>query len=65
MATPHVSGAVALSAMLFPTETVAQRIQCVLGNVDAVAGLRGKVVTGGCFNLLRMVDTDTNGLPDW
>ena len=65
MATPHVSGAVAFAAMNFPDETVAQRIQRVLGNVDAVPGLTGKVRTGGRLNLQRIVDADLNGLPDW
>ena len=65
MATPHVVGAVAFAAMNFPKETVAQRIQRVLANVDTVAGLQGKVITGGRLNLLRIVDTDRNGLPDW
>src|SRR5208337_4884309 len=65
MATPHVSGAVAFAAMNFPAETVAQRIQRVLANVDVVPGLSGKVHTGGRLNLQRMVDTDLNGLPDW
>jgi hypothetical protein len=65
MATPHVVGAVAFAAMNFPGETVAQRIQRVLGGVDVVPGLAGKVRTGGRLNLLRTVDTDGNGLPDW
>ena len=65
MATPHVSGAVAFAAMNFPSETVTQRIQRVLANVDVVPGLQGKVHTGGRLNLQRMVDTDANGLPDW
>ncbi len=65
MATPHVAGAVAFAAQNFPTETVSQRIQRVLNNVDAVAGLTGKVRTGGRLNLQRIVDTDRNGLPDW
>jgi subtilisin family serine protease len=65
MATPHVSGAVAFAAMNFPAETVATRIQRVLGNVDPVAGLKGVVISGGRLNLLRIVDTDLNGLPDW
>jgi subtilisin family serine protease len=65
MATPHVSGAVAFAAMNFPSETVTQRIQRVLTNVDIISGLHGKVRTGGRLNLQRMVDTDTNGLPDW
>jgi subtilisin family serine protease len=65
MATPHVAGAVAFAAMNFPTETVAQRIQRILANVTPVAGLAGKVATGGRLNLARSVDTDSNGLPDW
>lgn len=65
MATPHVSGAVAFAAMNFPTETVAQRVQRILTNVDVVPGLAGLVHTGGRLNLQRTVDTDTNGLPDW
>jgi subtilisin family serine protease len=65
MATPHVSGAVAFAAMNFPGETVTQRIQRVLANVDVISGLNGKVRTGGRLNLQRTVDTDANGLPDW
>jgi subtilisin family serine protease len=65
MATPHVSGAVAFAAMNFPSETVTQRIQRVLANVDVISGLKGKVRTGGRLNLQRIVDTDANGLPDW
>lgn len=65
MSAPYVSGAVAFAAMNFPAETVVQRIQRVLGNVDTVAALQGKVRTGGRINLLRIVDTDRNGLPDW
>jgi subtilisin family serine protease len=65
MATPHVSGAVAFAAMNFPSETVTQRIQRVLANVDVISGLNGKVRTGGRLNLQRTVDTDNNGLPDW
>ena len=65
MATPHVAGAVAFAAMNFPTESVAQRIQRILANVTPVAGLDGKVATGGGLNLAHSVDTDGNGLPDW
>jgi subtilisin family serine protease len=65
MATPHVSGAVAFAAMNFPSETVTQRIQRILANVDVIPGLKSKVHNGGRLNLQRMVDTDTNGLPDW
>jgi subtilisin family serine protease len=65
MATPHVSGAVAFAAMNFPAETVTQRVERVLANVDVVPGLQGMVATGGRLNLQRLVDTDNNGLPDW
>lgn len=65
MATPHVSGAVAFAAMNFPGETAVQRVQRVLSNVDTVAGFQGRVRTGGRLNLLRLVDTDRNNLPDW
>ena len=47
MATPHVTGAVALCASRFPSETVAQRVQRVLGHVDQLTTLGGKVSTGG------------------
>jgi subtilisin family serine protease len=65
MAAPHVSGAVAFAALNFPTDTIPQRIQRVLSNVTPVAALSGKTVTGGRLNLARIVDSDTNGLPDW
>jgi subtilisin family serine protease len=65
MSTPHVAGAVSFAAMNYPTETVAQRIQRVLSAVDVVPGLQGMVRTGGRLNLLRIVDSDGNGLPDW
>jgi len=65
MATPHVSGAVAFAAMNFPSETVAQRIQRVLTNATVVPGLQGLVYNGRRLNLQRMVDADSNSLPDW
>jgi subtilisin family serine protease len=65
MATPHVAGAVAFAARNFPEESVAQRIQRLLTHVDSVSGLAGRVKTGGRLNLLRIVDADGNGLPDW
>ena len=65
MATPHVAGAVAFAAMNFPDDNATQRIQRVVANADAVAGLQGKTRTGGRLNLMRIVDSDSNGLPDW
>jgi subtilisin family serine protease len=65
MATPHVAGAVAFAAMDFPSETVTQRVQRVLTNADVVGDLQGLVHNSRRLNLQRMVDTDSNGLPDW
>lgn len=65
MATPHVAGAVAFAAMNFPAETMAQRISRILTHVTPVASLAGKMTTGGMLNLLGIVDTDGDGLPDW
>ena len=65
MATPHVVGAVAFAAMNFPDETILERIQRILANVDVVPGLQGRLITGGRLNLQRTVDADANGLPDW
>ncbi len=65
MATPHVTGAVAFAAYNFPSDTVAQRIHRVLAAAEAKPGLKNKVVTGGRLNLLRIVDANNNGIPDW
>lgn len=65
MAAPHVAGAVALAALNFPEESLSQRMQRVLQNVDLLPGLQQKVRTGGRLNLQRTVDSDGNGLPDW
>ena len=51
MATPHVSGAVALLAEQFPGDTVAQRIQRILTTVDPLSTLAGLCTTGGRLNL--------------
>ena len=65
MATPHVAGAVAFAAMSFPDETVPQRIARIVQNVTPLPSLSGIVISGGRLNLARIVDTDSNGLPDW
>jgi subtilisin family serine protease len=51
MAAPHVTGAVALCAAKYPTETMAERIERILRYVDAVPALAGKCVTGGRLNV--------------
>lgn len=65
MATPQVTAAVSFAAVNFPEDTVTQRVQRVLDNVDAKASLSGKVITGGRLNLRRIIDSDSNTLPDW
>ncbi len=51
MATPHVAGAVALLASYHTADTVAQRIDRILSNVDLLPTLDGKCVTGGRLNV--------------
>lgn len=65
MATPHVAGAIAFAAMNFPTETMSQRISRILTHVTLVPALTGKMTSGGRLDLLKIIDTDGDGLPDW
>lgn len=65
MAAPQVAAAVGFTAMNFPADTVTQRIQRILSNVDPKPGLAGKMITGGRLNLQRIMDSDNNTLPDW
>jgi subtilisin family serine protease len=50
MATPHVTGTVALLAAANPQATAAQIRTAILSSTTPVAGLSGKVVTGGLLN---------------
>lgn len=65
MAAPHVSGAVAFAALNFPLENVTKRIARIMNHVTPVAALANRTTTGGRLNLLNIVDTDRDGLPDW
>ncbi|MCX8496814.1 MAG: S8 family serine peptidase [Akkermansiaceae bacterium] len=65
MATPHVTAAVAFAAMNFPTDSLSQRIARILTHTTPTPSLSGKMTTGGRLNLLGIVDTDNDGLPDW
>ncbi len=56
MATPHVTGAVALCAAQFPSETMAQRVQRILGHVDPLTSLSGMMTTGGRLDLAAAVN---------
>jgi subtilisin family serine protease len=50
MATPHVTGVVALLAAAKPGITVAEARTAILGSTTPVAGLVGKTITGGRLN---------------
>jgi len=51
MATPFVTGSVALLASKYPSESAAQRLIRILQGTDAVAGLSGMCTTGGRLNV--------------
>lgn len=51
MATPHVTGAVALYKSINPTATAAQIKSAILGSATPTASLSGKTVTGGRLNV--------------
>lgn len=51
MATPHVTGAVALYAQNHPGLTAAQLKSAILGSTTATAACAGKTVTGGRLNV--------------
>ena len=53
MATPHVTGTIALCAAQFPGDTLTQRMDRVLDGVDTVSALAGKCVTGGRLNAAK------------
>lgn len=55
MATPHVSGAVALCTSINPTLTAAQTKSAIMGSSAATASLAGKTVTGGRLDVGAMV----------
>jgi len=57
MATPHVTGALALCAARYPSETMTQRVRRILDHVDAKASLSGKMTTGGRLNAAAAVGT--------
>jgi subtilisin family serine protease len=53
MATPHVTGVAALVWAAHPADTVAQVKAAILGGVDHLVGLRGKLGTGGRLNACK------------
>ncbi len=65
MAGPHVTGAVAFAARHFPGDGLNERIARVLEQVVPMPSLAGKTTTGGRLDLVGIIDTDRDGLPDW
>lgn len=54
MATPHVSGALALLRARFPNDSVTTLIQRLLAATDKLTSLTGKVASGGRLNLANL-----------
>jgi subtilisin family serine protease len=63
MATPHVSGAIALIWDQNPTFTYQQVIAKLYSSVDKIAGLNGKVATGGRLNIGNALNGNTTNPP--
>lgn len=51
MATPIVTGSVALLASVYPSESVSELRSRILNNADTLSALSGKTVSGGRLNL--------------
>ena len=60
MATPHVSGALAVVAAVYPGDTVAQRIQRIYSTVDKISAFSTLAVTGGRLNLAKALGYSGN-----
>ena len=53
MAAPHVAGAAALLAAAYPSESVQERRERILANVDRLEAWNGVVATSGRLNLAK------------
>jgi outer membrane protein assembly factor BamB/subtilisin family serine protease len=60
MATPHVTGALALLKAAFPTDSYRQLINRLLRGVDRVAAFSGKAQTNGRLNLYGALTAGSN-----
>ena len=64
MATPHVTGALALYASVHPGSTPAQtRSDLLTAGVRPLAALQGITVTGGTLDIASLMGVPANGLP--
>jgi len=64
MATPHVTGVIALVKSLKPGYSYSQIISQVVNNTDSLSSLPGKTITGGRLNAFKAVSSlaaDTTG----
>src|SRR5438105_8321240 len=61
LAAPFVSGAAALVLSAYPGSTYQQIADRILGSVDVVPSLAGKVGSGGRLNIARALEADTVG----
>ncbi|WP_421877886.1 cadherin domain-containing protein [Pacificispira sp.] len=57
MATPHVTGAIALLLSEDPSMTYSQAIDAILDNVDRVSSLNGRSTSGGRLNVAAALGT--------
>jgi subtilisin family serine protease len=57
MATPHVSGALALAMAHFPTENTPALLRRLYTSVDKISALNGKCKTAGRLNLAKLLGT--------
>jgi len=62
MATPHVSGALALARAHFPADDAEDLIARLYSSVDHTPALAGKVSTGGRLNLHKLLGASTAGV---
>lgn len=60
MATPHVTGAAALCASIYPTITASQIRNAILNSVVPTTSLSGKTATGGRLNISNMASNCLN-----
>lgn len=62
MATPHVSGALALAMAQFPGEEMTRLIDRLYDSTDKIPALVGKTTTGGRLNLARLLGGSPPGV---